>query len=574
MSRLSKHAEKTTAVVREHAGEAVTNFMGMNSYKLTPLNTLKIVAASAIFGEPQYYREGGVKGSIPPIKNISTLKMYSMFPSLVDSGKSASDIFTKTIDESLDYDFKGTLDLALELRNDYYMRLNPAVIFVRASIHKNRESFNIENPGFMRSIGKAIALRPDDLTNQFEYYMYIAGSKKKLSSLMKRTWADRLQEFSRYQLNKYKGKKLIDLVRISHANSEDINELMKTGTLTVSDTEQTWETMRSAGKTWREILETLDMPHMALLRNLRGIFNEISDKNDALTILQSLIDGVEKGKQFPFRYFSAYKAIEQDHTVKHKAMIMDSLEDCMDKAIVNMPKLEGRTMCLSDNSGSAWGALNSEYGSVHVAEIANLSSLITAMQSDEGEVGLFGDKLVRLPISKRNGLLKQHKDANAVERTHHRVGGGTENGIWIFFNEAISNKQHYDNIFIYSDQQAGHGGLYGINPSEYREYIHSSKRGSHIDVLQLITKYRQTVNPKVNVFSVQVAGYDNSVLPENIYRGAILAGWTGKEPIFAKMMIDTWNEIENGTKPKAKAKIAKKSTSKTTVKKKTLSSKK
>jgi len=94
--------------------------------------------------------------------------------------------------------------------------------------------------------------------------------------LLKRTWADALESYSRYQLNKYKGKRLIDLVRLSHANNADINELMKTGTLEVEDTEQTWETLRSAGKTWSEILKQIRMPHMALLRNLRGICSEIN----------------------------------------------------------------------------------------------------------------------------------------------------------------------------------------------------------------------------------------------------------------------------------------------------------
>ena len=92
--------------------------------------------------------------------------------------------------------------------------------------------------------------------------------------------------------------------------------------------------------------------------------------------------------------------------------------------------------------------------------------------------------------------------------------------------------------------QAGHGGLYGISPSEYRDFVHKNS-GRHIDVLALVAKYRKEVNPRVNVFSVQVSGYDNAVLPENIYRGAILAGWTGKEPVFAKSLIDTWNEIES-----------------------------
>jgi hypothetical protein len=92
--------------------------------------------------------------------------------------------------------------------------------------------------------------------------------------------------------------------------------------------------------------------------------------------------------------------------------------------------------------------------------------------------------------------------------------------------------------------QAGHGGLYGVNPDDYKDFIHGGY-GRHIDVLALAQKYRKEVNPKVNLFSVQVAGYDNSALPENLYRGAILAGWTGKEPIFAKALIDAWDEIEN-----------------------------
>jgi hypothetical protein len=185
--------------------------------------------------------------------------------------------------------------------------------------------------------------------------------------------------------------------------------------------------------------------------------------------------------------------------------------------------------------------MNSEYGSVHVAEIANLSSLITAKQSDEGHVGVFGDRLDTREVSKRNGLLSQLEESNNRGKN---VGGGTENGIWLFWDKAIKNREHWDTVFIYSDMQAGHGGLYGVNSRDYRDFIHG-RGGSYIDVLALVQKYRKTVNPKVNVFSVQVAGYNNSVLPENLYRGAILGGWTGKEPIFAKAIIEAWDEIEN-----------------------------
>jgi hypothetical protein len=541
MARLSKHADKVTAKINKLGETSVENFMGGNSYTLSPLNTLKIVAASSIFGEPQYYRDG-VDAS-KTIRNAMTVEEYSIFSALVKDKKSVADVFTEAIDNALTYDFGKTLELALELRTEYFMRLNPSVIFVRASIHPGRAEYNTNNPGKMKEIGKSIALRPDDLTNQFEYYMFINGSKNGLSSIVKRTWAEKLQEYSRYQLNKYKGKRLIDLVRLSHANSEDINELMTTGTIEVTDTEQTWESLRSAGKTWSEILDTIKIPHMALLRNIRGIFTEISDRDVAVKVLTQLKAGVRGGKQFPFRYWSAFKA-NQNSDIHNKTLVLDTLEECIDLAVDNMPRIPGKVACLSDNSGSAWGSFNSEYGTVTVAEIANLSSLITAQTADEGYVGVFGDRLSLQGVSKRNGLLSQLAETSSRGKAQ---GGGTENGIWLFWDDAIKNKKHYDTVFIYSDMQAGHGNLYGTDSSAYRKYIHK-RGGSYIDVLALVEKYRATVNPKVNVFTVQVAGYNNSVLPENLYRGAILAGWTGKEPQYAKAIIDTWDQVEQENK--------------------------
>jgi hypothetical protein len=541
MSKLSNYADKKVAMQIAHnslyGAFAVENFMGGTSYEINPLDTLRIVAASSIFGEPQYYRDG-----LKAPSNLSTLSRYSIFSSMYKSDLTSVEIFENAIDSALDYDFKGTLDLALELRNKFFMRLNPAVIFIRASQHSNRTEFNEANPGYMKNVGKSISLRPDDLTNQFEYYMYKNGGKKGLSSLVKRTWAEKLGEFSRYQLNKYKGKRLIDLVRISHAKGEDINELMSTGTLKVKETEKTWETLRSEGKTWKEIADTILIPHMALLRNLRGIFTEVEDRTITARILTQLKSGVESGKQFPFRYWSAFKAV-QNSDIHHKQLVLDTLEECLDISVANMPKLKGKTACLSDNSGSAWGSFNSEYGSVTVAEIANLSSLTTALQSDEGIVGVFGDNLSLKEVSKRNGILTQLEETSERGRSQ---GGGTENGIWVFWDEAIKNKVHYDNVFIYSDMQAGHGGLYGhSNTVGSSPYGHSGKGDVHVDVLAMVQEYRRTVNPKVNVFTVQVAGYNNTVLPENLYRGAILAGWTGKEPLFAKAIIEAWDSIES-----------------------------
>jgi hypothetical protein len=544
MSRLSHHGEKKTAEAKALTSTAVENFMGGTSYEVSPLNTLRIVAASSIFGEPQYYRdgEGSEKTVSREISNYHEILENSIFEDLFKDNKTAVEVFTAAIDNALEADFKGTLDLALRLRTEFMMRLNPSVIWMRASIHPKRAEFNEKNPGYMKEIGKKIVMRPDDITNQFDYYCYTNGSKNGLSSIVKRTWAENLESFSRYQLNKYKGKKLIDLVRISHANSENLNELLKTGTIKVEESEKTWENLKSDGKNWTEILSTIKMPHMALLRNLRGIFTEVSDTAVLNKVLVDLVAGVPNGKQFPFRYWSAFKAVENATDMNMPHQVMDALQVCIDVAIANFPKLKGKVMSLCDNSGSAHGSFNSEYGSVKVSEIANLSALITGAASEEGYVGVFGDKLEIKGVSKRDGLLTQLKATNKIG---DGIGHSTENGIWLFWDQAIKTKEHWDTVFIYSDMQAGRGGLYGTDVKEYAEFIYKGGYGRHIDVLALVQKYRKEVNPKVNVFSVQVAGYNNSVLPENLYRGAILSGWTGKESLYALEIIESWNKIEN-----------------------------
>ena len=102
-----------------------------------------------------------------------------------------------------------------------------------------------------------------------------------------------------------------------------------------------------------------------------------------------------------------------------------------------------------------------------------------------------------------------------------------------------------DYLFIYSDQQAGRGGLYGTDSSEYSEFTYENK-GIYIDVLSLVKKHRIIINPKMAVFSVQIAGYDNNVVSnELIDRTVLLYGWTGKEVLFAQKYIQLWDSLNN-----------------------------
>lgn len=511
----------------------VINFMGGISYKTNPIITLKMITASSIFGEPSYYRNTDKALMINPI-----FSPYDLFGG-VFNGATTTEVMEAAINEALSFDFKATLDWAVELRESYNMRLNPQVIMVLASIHKNRKEFTAKNPGLFAHYESLIMKRGDEPSTQLTYYIYKNGGINKLPNILKKAWAKKLESLDRYTISKYKNSDIgmINTIRVCHASSPLIDELMTTGSVKVDDIDKTWENLRSEGKSFSEILSTIKIGHMALLRNLRNIFSEDISLERAVEILNGLKLGVKNGKQFPFRYYSAYYQIFKS-SINHKQLVLDTLEECIDIACDNMPMLKGKTICLSDNSGSAHGTITSQYGSVSVAEIGNLSSIITARNSSEGYVGLFGDELNIIPISKRNGILSQELKANELGQN---VGMRTENGIWLFFKDAINNKIHYDNIFIYSDMQAGHSELYGLDPSEY----HYFAVGRYIDVLKLVEAYRKEVNPKVNVFSVQTAGYDNVLLPEYAYRTNIMYGWTGKEVVFADTIINIWDSIEN-----------------------------
>lgn len=544
MSKLSN----AVAVMAENNAlrkeETVTNFMGGDSYIINPLDTLKMITASSIYGEPSYYRDSKSRTSYLSRYTVHELVTDVVIPDRY-KGMKTEDVMEQAIDTALDYDFKGTIEWARYLRHTFNMRLNPQVIMVRAALHPKRTEFTEEHPGLFNEINQEVMSRADEPLTQMTYYMYLNGGKKNnIPSVIKRSWANKLGKLSKYHIAKYKNAEIgmINGVRICHANSPVIDDLMRNGTVEVAEDEKTWENLRSAGKSWIEIFDTIDISHMALLRNLRGVFTEVDNVEFCKKYLDKLKGGVKKGKQFPFRYYNAINAVTQS-TCNHKSMIIDALEECMDIALDNFPKLKGKTMCLSDNSGSAWGAINSEYGTVTVAEIDNLSSVITAACSEDGYVGKFGDKLIVHPISQRRGILDQTR--RITQNRYADVGSSTEGGIWEFFKNAIDKKEHWDNIFIYSDQQAGHGGLYGTSAQANAYKKDGYSCGMYINVYKLIQDYRKKVNPKVNVFCVQTAGYSDVLIPEMAYRTAIQYGWTGKEAVFADEYIRQWNEIEN-----------------------------
>ena len=140
MSKISKEVKEQRKIQKFQEKNPVVNFMGGISYELNPLDKLKMISASSIFCEPQYYRR--CIGDRPYLCDDLVLP-YSIFDLPIET---TSNIMIKAINDALDYDFAATIKWASTLRNDFYMRLNPQVIMVLAAIHPKRAEFNKENP--------------------------------------------------------------------------------------------------------------------------------------------------------------------------------------------------------------------------------------------------------------------------------------------------------------------------------------------------------------------------------------------------------------------------------------------
>ncbi len=499
--------------------ESHLNWMGGKSFDINdPIARLRIAASSCFFGEPQYYskdvsdtRTARVTSRLAGADIARLRNTLDAADPLEWRSMTPAQAIESSIDAALNHDPEKTLEIAVALRQADHIRTTPQVILVRAAHHPR-----VRGTGLITKYAQSILDRADEPTVGLAYHIYAYGKDKPIPNALKKAWAKRLARASEYELAKYRqGErevKMVDVVNLVHAKSPAITKLMKNE---LSNDGNTWEAIiskdGSTKENWEKSIEK--MGHMALLRNLRNFAEKDVDPSK---YLPKLVSTAETGKQLPFRYYSAYNSIKGTA----KPNVLDAVEQCLENSIGNLPRFAGRTMALCDNSGSARGATTSSMGTARVCDIANLTAVIAGKASDEGYVGVFGDRLEIIPVRKKSSVFDQLKE---VERSGAAIGANTENGIWLFWDKAIREKEHWDNVFVMSDMQAGHGGLYGVTPSNYAQYQWNNTRC--IDVGKLVNQYRAKVNPKVNVFLIQVAGYQDTILPEFYKRTYILGGW-------------------------------------------------
>jgi hypothetical protein len=298
-----------------------------------------------------------------------------------------------------------------------------------------------------------------------------------------------------------------------------------------------------------------------MLNNIKAQIKEYSHSINEIEIIDKIskigdqiVAGVEDAKLLPFKYYSIYKSLIDTFPIKktkpmntkYQQIIINALERCLKRSLAIFPMIEGRIDVLSDNSESAQNLFTSKYGIMKSSEISNLSGIISAFKaSDGGSVWVFGDRYEEYKVDKNGSIFKQ---LDIINKLGQSVGIG-ESGLLLFWDKMIRDRKQLDNVFIYSDQQAAYGQLYADSIHKYsmQKMDHMVKNINssypHIDMLNIIKQYREKVNNKINIISIQIAGY-NPYIVDIMHRG-IVCGWNGKELMMMYHMNKYWVENEN-----------------------------
>ena len=477
--------------------------------------------------------------------------------------------------------------LAIYARNEGNLR--SVIHFVAAEIAKY-----VSGTDWGKRFYNRIVVRPDDMSEIVSAYAHINGmSQKDISKIpnaMKGGFKTALERLDAYQLDKYKMKNrsvsMIDLIRLFHpkgnqknaeafkrlVNGESLEglyetkilekEMTKAGQLTKGATED--EKKEAKHEAISEVLGNVKgMPIMNLIRNLRNIILYAPDKVEDACVQLRIKDKILKSRLLPFRFATAYAEVEKmiwgksntdtaiafesdkakDELTKAqfdslKRSVLDALEDAIQYSVENIPELEGNVAILVDHSGSCRGDAGgssavSAFSQTSTAMIGNLFGSMMAYRQKNVYVGLFGDKLIDVPMDRNMKML----DFNKMSFNKGAYcGGSTEAGIYDFMRKCIDEKKKVDNVVVFSDCQIGSGERsftpwYGMKGSDRGQHFH-----------ELFKEFKK-LNPMCNWIVVNLRQSGGTSVFDKSMRILNIAGWSDKIFDVIKSQCRGWDAV-------------------------------
>lgn len=469
--------------------------------------------------------EGGVAFAMKAKDELNTRVLSSFHePKFYENRSEANLGLSQAISKVLDIDPEYVLKLAAYARNEFGLRSLPLIL-----LNEFANSGKFVYGG--RKYVPAVVQRADEITELMALSLHTRTTNpekkfegKRQSMFIKNGLKKAIGKFDQYQLSKYNRDgevKLRDVIFITHPKSDTAEQRATydgiiNGTLEPPETWEVYISTHGASKeSWEKILPK--MGFMAVLRNLNNFVKH--DVNiDPVTELLTNPDAVRKSKLYPFRFFSARKALEESKTMENSfkvGKLINAVNVAMELSVENMPTIPGKSLIIVDASYSMTSRV-SDKSTVSCADIAGLFGAIASKMCESSDVIAFADEYGRVVLDENMNILDRMNKIRTAD-----VGSAT------YAHKPMAHarrmKAAYDRIFLFSDMQCYADGYYG--ESFAKEFI----------------LYQREVKPAY-LYSIDLTGYGTSQVPSDSQNVCLLAGFS--EKIFKFIPLFEMNKSE------------------------------
>jgi hypothetical protein len=435
----------------------------------------------------------------------------------------ASLLLTSFVKNQFYRDAKETLDELVQLLD----KVDP-VFAAQAGVYARREfgmrsithalaaalATRISGQPWAKHFYNTIVRRPDDML-EIAAAFQLTHPKTMLPNAMKKGFAAAFERFDAYQLAKYQGTgrafKLVDMMNLAHprASARNAEALQQLANGVLKNT-ATWEAqLTQAGQlaateeekellkseTWTQLLDSGKLGYLATLRNLRNIVIQAPEAIPQAA--QKLRDRValRKALVLPFQLMVAQDALRALPAHPKLRLIEDALNDALSMSVDNVPRFEGRTLVVIDDSGSMGiAAKGTGFGARSCIQIGAIFAA-ALFKANDADLMRFADSASYIKANAQDSL------ATLAEGIIRGAKSGGTN-----FNAIFSHaNQTYDRIILLSDMQ----GWMGIGAPD-----------------GAFNQYCRRVGRRPYLYSFDLAGYGSLQFPES--KVFCLAGFSDK----------------------------------------------
>lgn len=289
---------------------------------------------------------------------------------------------------------------------------------------------------------------------------------------------------------------------LDESEIEDLHERLMLGELDSNDvstigTPSTWRSIVSEEgsneEAWRKAVE--DMGHMAKIMNLRNMLEAGLSSDEIVT--DSDLDDVSNSHMFPFRYYSAYRALKES-SIDDEG-VYEFLEQAVEESASNIPDSLGESLAVADTSGSMSTTSVSGRSDRTPHEIA---AFFTAVLNSKGaDAAAFAEDFEEIDDGEADTILE-------MTDVIRNAGPGGMTNAYKVLKRLCDEDRKYKRVILLTDDQFWN--------STYR---------SDETVKQYWDEYSQNVYPKSNLYNVDLSAYGSISIPEgykNVYR---INGW-------------------------------------------------